>query len=71
MTNAFARGARIGDYIIEDTLAARSPELAFRARHGILPRVVRIVTLDPATERGAAIRLLREACVLEALHLGA
>jgi serine/threonine protein kinase len=70
MTNAFARGARIGDYIIEDLLVARAPEVAFRARHGILPRVVRVATLDPACtgERAGAIRLLREACVLEALH---
>src|ERR1043165_9239103 len=70
MTNAFARGARIGDYIIEDLLVARAPELAFRARHGILPRVVRLATLDPACtgERAGASRLLREACVLAALH---
>ncbi len=68
MSNPFARGARIGDYIIEDTLVARAPELAFRARHGILPRVVRIVTLANETDRTAAVRLLREACVLEALQ---
>lgn len=68
MTNSV--GVRIGDYWIDDELAARSGEVVFRATHGVLPRSARVAILAPALigHRAAEVQLMREACILEALH---
>jgi len=50
---------RIGDYDIE-----RESEDGFEARHVVLPRRVRLTVIDKA----AAVRMMREACILEALR---
>jgi serine/threonine protein kinase len=68
MTNAV--GVRIGDYWIDDELPARSSEVAYRTTHRVLPRSARVSILSPAMvgHRPAEIQLMREACILEALH---
>ncbi|HET9625371.1 MAG TPA: protein kinase [Kofleriaceae bacterium] len=65
-----ALGARIGEYLLESDVAARSTEVAFRASHRVLPRAARVAILKPAFVgvRLAEIQLMREACILEALH---
>jgi serine/threonine protein kinase len=68
MTNAL--GARIGEYWLEGELPARSTEIAYRAMHRVLPRSARVAILNPAFVgvRLAEVQLMREACILEALH---
>jgi serine/threonine protein kinase len=65
-----ALGARIGEYLLESDLGARSTEIAFRASHRVLPRAARLAILKPAFVgvRLAEVQLMREACILEALH---
>jgi eukaryotic-like serine/threonine-protein kinase len=65
-----APGARISDYLIECELPARNTEVAYRATHRVLPRCARVVILNPAFigVRPAELHLMREACILEALH---
>jgi serine/threonine protein kinase len=61
-------GTRIGDYIVEHDLPRRASEqTAVAATHVVLPRRVQIVT--PATSGNtAALQLLREAWILDALR---
>lgn len=68
MTNAV--GVRIGDYWIDEELPARSTEVAYRTTHRVLPRSARVSILSPTMvgNRPAEIQLIREACILEALH---
>jgi len=54
-------GSRIGDYIVERTLLDGS----FDAVHVLLPRKVRL-TVSPSSV--ASVRMMREACILEALR---
>src|SRR5437667_203481 len=63
-------GARISDYLIERGLPARNTEVAYKATHRVLPRCARVVILNPAFVgvRPVELQLVREACVLEALH---
>jgi serine/threonine protein kinase len=65
-----ASGARISDYLIERGLPARNTEVAYRATHRVLPRCARVVILNPAFVgvRPVALQLMREACILEAMH---
>jgi serine/threonine protein kinase len=65
-----APGARISDYLIECELPARNTEVAYRATHRVLPRCARVVILNPTFVgvRSAELQLMREACILEALH---
>jgi eukaryotic-like serine/threonine-protein kinase len=65
-----APGARISDYLIECELPARNTELAYRATHRVLPRCARVVILNPGFVgvRPVELQLMREACILEALH---
>jgi serine/threonine-protein kinase len=65
-----ASSARISDYLIERGLPARNTEVAYRAKHRVLPRCARVVILNPAFVgvRPAELQLMREACILEALH---
>ena len=65
-----ASGARIADYLIDGEVASRSTEVAYRATHRVLPRCARVAILSPAFVgvRLAEVQLMREACILEALH---
>ena len=65
-----ASGARIGDYLIDGEVASRSTEVAYRTTHRVLPRCARVAILSPAFVgvRLAEVQLMREACILEALH---
>src|SRR5205085_1569563 len=65
-----AEGVRIGDYWIDEEVPARSSEVAYRTTHRVLPRSARVAILSPALVgcRPAEIQLMREACILEALH---
>ncbi len=62
-------GARIGDYRIEGTIAARGTGVVYRATHLVLPRHVSIKVMPAMASYtwDIATQLLREACLLEAL----
>jgi serine/threonine protein kinase len=62
----FAPGARIGDYVVEREVAYGSTAIIYLATHVVLPRQARIKVSHPGP-RAAAVQLLREACILEAL----
>ncbi|MGE5186611.1 MAG: protein kinase domain-containing protein [Acidobacteriota bacterium] len=61
---------RIGDYAIERELPAAGPAAVFHATHVLLPRraIVRVLRPPFATVRPAAVELMREACLIEALR---
>jgi serine/threonine protein kinase len=66
-------GAVVGDYVIDQELAAKPGLVAWSAKHALLPRRARITTVHPAYAGSPAMasELTREACVLEALrHAG-
>jgi hypothetical protein len=56
---------QIGDYSIDLELAAVPGEAAYEATHMVLPRRARVMI---ARDRAAAARVMREACILEALR---
>lgn len=62
----FAPGTRIGDYVIERELAYDASSIVYVATHVVLPRQAHIKVTHPGS-RPAAVQLLREACLLEAL----
>lgn len=57
---------RIGDYLLDGELTAMPGERAYVASHVVLPRQARIVLPEHALPELAA-RVVREACILEAL----
>jgi serine/threonine protein kinase len=61
----FATGSRIGDYVVEGDIGE-----GYEAVHVLLPRRVRIEVMHPtfAGLKPVAVRMMREACILEALH---
>ena len=65
-----ASGGRIAEYLIDGEVTARSTEVAYRTTHRVLPRCARVAILNPAFigVRLAEVQLMREACILEALH---
>lgn len=65
-----APGTRLGDYTIEGDLEGGWNIEAYLGRHAVLPRRARLVVLHPAfaEQKSAAVQLLREACLLEAVH---
>lgn len=65
-SDRFVPGARIGDYVIERELAYEASAIVYVATHVVLPRQAHIKVTHPGS-RIAAIQLLREACILEAL----
>lgn len=70
MSVRFAAGARIGDYRVEREVAIEETSVVYLATHVVLPRQAEIKVTHPGS-RIAAIQLLREACILEALsHAG-
>jgi serine/threonine protein kinase len=70
-TDRFAPGARIGDYVVEREVAYEAAAIVYFATHVVLPRQSHVKVSHPGS-RPAAVQLLREACILEALsHPGA
>jgi len=65
-SDRFVPGARIGDYVVERELAYEASAIVYFATHVVLPRQAHIKVTHPGS-RSAAIQLLREACILEAL----
>src|SRR5678815_928881 len=65
-SDRFEPGARIGDYVVEREVAYEASAIAYFATHVVLPRQAHIKVAHPGP-RAAAIQLLREACILEAL----
>jgi serine/threonine protein kinase len=57
---------RIGDYEVDDFGAPGA--VRYRATHVVLPRRAVIEVFDSGEARSKAIKLMRQACVLEALH---
>jgi len=69
-TARFAPGARIGDYLVEREVAIEETAVVYLATHVVLPRQAQVKVTHPGS-RTAAVQLLREACILEALsHAG-
>jgi len=65
-SDRFAAGARIGDYVVDHELAYEANALTYLATHVVLPRQAHVKVTHPGS-REAAVQLLREACILEAL----
>jgi serine/threonine-protein kinase len=65
-TERLATGARIGDYVVDRELAKELSSVRYLATHVVLPRQAH-VKVTHAGSRSAAVQLLREACILEAL----
>lgn len=65
MTDRFAPGWRIGDYTIDRDLGD-----GYEAKHVLLPRRVHLEVMAPqlAGLKPVAVRMMREACILEALR---
>jgi serine/threonine-protein kinase len=68
-SDRFIAGARIGDYVVEHEVAYEANAIVYLATHVVLPRQAHIKVTHPGS-RGAAVQLLREACILEALSHG-
>ncbi|HUS27270.1 MAG TPA: hypothetical protein VMZ53_02145 [Kofleriaceae bacterium] len=64
-TDRFSPGSRIGDYVVE-----RESGDGYEAVHVLLPRRVRLEVMHPTFVglKPVAVRMMREACILEALH---
>src|SRR5262245_49046278 len=65
-SDRFAPGSRIGDYQVEREVAYEEASVVYLATHVVLPRKAYVKVTHPAS-RSAAVQLLREACILEAL----
>lgn len=68
-SDRFVAGARIGDYVVEHELTYEANAIVYLATHVVLPRQAHVKVTHPGS-RGAAVQLLREACILEALSHG-
>lgn len=68
-SDRLAAGFRVGDYAIEDELDVDDVVTLYAATHLVLPRkaTVKVLHEAAAAQRTAAVQLLREACLLEAL----
>jgi serine/threonine protein kinase len=64
-SDRFSPGSRIGDYVVE-----RDAGDGYEAVHVLLPRRVRLEVMHPTFVglRPVAVRMMREACILEALR---
>jgi serine/threonine protein kinase len=65
-SDRFSSGARIGDYHIEREVAEDATGIVYLATHVVLPRQTHL-KVTRSGSRPAAVQLLREACILEAL----
>lgn len=63
--DCLAVGDRIGDYVIDFVWDSDVGDATYDATHVLLPRRAR---LSVASRPAGAVRLMREACILEALH---
>jgi serine/threonine protein kinase len=64
----FLPGMRIGDYRIERELAAEETGVVYLGQHAVLPRQAAVKVMHSAVARDrSAVRVLREAWLLEAL----
>ena len=61
-------GDRIGNYRVELELGSDEKSATYRAAHLVLPRKARIKLLDGAQDQPLIVHVLREACLLDALH---
>jgi len=61
-------GDRIGNYRIEIVMSDGAIASEYRGIHMVLPRRALIKVMHAATEPHAAVHVLREACMLDALH---
>src|SRR5882724_2794272 len=61
-------GDRIGNYKLESEQATTSAWTEFTASHLLLPRRAVIKLMHATDDRAAAVAMLRESCILEALH---
>jgi len=61
-------GHRIGGYTVEVEIVRSKTEVSYRAVHQVLPRRAVIKVMHAAASHEASMHLLREACMLEALH---
>jgi serine/threonine-protein kinase len=69
-SDRFIGGARIADYIVDREIAYDATAITYLATHVVLPRQAQLRVTHPGS-RTAAVQLLREACLLEALsHAG-
>ena len=70
ITNRFSAGTRLGDYLIDGDLPGGWNVEAYEATHVLLPRRARMIVLaaDFVDQKPAAVQMMREACLLEAMH---
>ncbi|MBS1123145.1 MAG: pknB [Deltaproteobacteria bacterium] len=61
-------GDRIGNYRIELELASHATTASYRAVHVMLPRHAVIKIHHAPTDQASVLSMLREACILDALH---
>jgi len=61
-------GDRIGNYTVEIERASSSLCAEYRAIHAVLPRRAIVKVMHPANDQAMAVLMLREACMLDALH---
>jgi serine/threonine protein kinase len=64
---------RIGDYAIEHEIATMGAVVRYEGRHVVLPRraAIEVLLPLPTGSRPAAVQMMREACIVEALrHAG-
>lgn len=59
---------RIGNYRIDGERSRDATQVAYEARHLVLPRRAILKVMEPKNAPVAAVQLLREACILEALE---
>lgn len=69
-TDRLTPGTRLGDYQIDGDLLGGWNAEAYMATHVLLPRRARLIVLSAAfvDQRPAAVQMMREACLLEAMH---
>ena len=67
-TTKLGTGDRVGNYRIEHELACDGLGVTYRAAHLVLPRRAVIKVMHAEASQPRAIHMLREACILEALH---
>ncbi|HWU86265.1 MAG TPA: serine/threonine-protein kinase [Kofleriaceae bacterium] len=67
-TTKLISGDRVGNYRLEHELSCDGQGVTYRAVHLVLPRRAVIKVMHAETSQFRAIHMLREACILEALH---
>src|ERR1041384_4904778 len=65
-SDRFAPGERVGDYVVEGEASYEASAIVYCATHVVLPRQAHLKITHPGS-RPAAVQLMREACILEAL----